>query len=90
MSKNIIVPMFSYSFKVYSLTFKSFIHFTFIFCICCEKVVQIHSFARSCTVFPVTSIENAVFSPFYVLASLTQINWPHERGFPAERSALFR
>ena len=57
----------SKSFMVLGLVFKSLIHFKFIFII--EKVVQFDFFAHSCPVFPKPFIEEAVFSPLYILAS---------------------
>lgn len=55
-----------------------------LFCMWCEKVVQIRSLEYSCTVFPVTSMENAF--PCGDLASLAQVSWPYEYGFPSELS----
>ena len=42
--------------------YMSLIHFEFIFCICCEKMFQFHSFTCSCPVFPAPLIEKTVFS----------------------------
>ena len=39
------------------------------FCMWCEKVVQSDSSACSCPVFLTSFIEEAVFSPLYMLAS---------------------
>ena len=65
MSKGIPPPMFSFrSFMVSGLTFRSLIHFEgvhiCVVCVCvcvcvvwCKKVVQFHSFACSCPVYPI-------------------------------------
>ena len=61
MSKGIL-PMFSSrSFIVSCLTFKSLIHFEFIFCIQCEKVVQFDSFP----------------SPVFQYCLLKRLSFPH-------------
>ena len=59
-----------YSFVVLSLTVK-FNPFCVYFCIWCETVVQFDPFAWSCSVFPIPSIEEVVFSSLYILASLS-------------------
>ena len=43
------------------LTFKSYIHFEFIFCVWCERVVRWNSCTCSCPVFPAPFIEEAIF-----------------------------
>ena len=51
--KEILLPMFSSrSFIVLSLTFKSLIHFQFIFFLWCKKVVQFHFFCTYLSTFP--------------------------------------
>ena len=54
-------------FMVLGLTFKSLIHFGFIF-VWCEKVVQFESLAYVTVQFPNIFIEKGVFSPLYSLA----------------------
>ena len=72
MSKSVL-PMFSSkSFIVSGLTFRSLIHFEFIF----VYGVKCHSFTCSCPVFPAPLIEGAVFSPFYILASFVKYKVP--------------
>ena len=63
-----ILPMFSSkSFIVSSLTFKSLIHFAFIylFLVWCQRMFQFHSFTCSCIVFPALFIEETVFIIVY-------------------------
>ena len=50
------------------LTFRSFIHFEFIFCVWCTKVVQVHSSACCCLVFPAPLAEETVFIPLDILS----------------------
>lgn len=52
---------------VSDLTFKSSIHFDFIFVYGVKKVAWFDSFACSCLVFPTLFIEEALFSPLYIL-----------------------
>ena len=67
-----VLPMFSSrSFMVSSLTFKSLIHFVFIFIysfMILENVLM-SLFPCSCPVFPAPLVEEAVFSPLYILAN---------------------
>ena len=56
----------SKSLIVSGLTFRSLIHFEFIFV---YGVREFHSFTCSCPVFPAPLIEEAVFSSVYMLAS---------------------
>ena len=56
----------SKSLIVSGLTFRSLIHFEFIFV---YGVREFHSFTCSCPVFPAPLIEEAVFSPLYILPS---------------------
>ena len=58
----------SKSFIVSGLTFRSLIHFEFIF-VYGVRECSIHSFSCSCPVFPAPLIEEEVFSPLYILAS---------------------
>ena len=55
----------SKSFIVSGLTFRSLIHFEFIFVYGVRKCS--HSFTYSCPVFPAPFIEEAVFAPLYFL-----------------------
>ena len=59
----------SKSFMVSSVTFRSLIHFEFIFVYGVKKIFLFHSFMCSCPVFPELLIEEAVFSPLYILTS---------------------
>ena len=69
MSKSVL-PMFSSkSFIVSGLTFRSLIHFEFIFVYGVRECSKFHSFTYSCPVFPAPLIEETVFSPSYILAS---------------------
>ena len=63
MSKSVLPMFFSKSFIVSGLTFRSLIHFEFIF------VYGVHSSSCSCPVFPAPLTEETVFSPLYILAS---------------------
>ena len=64
-----VLPMFSSkSFRVSSLTFRSLIHFEFIFVYGvreCSNFILLHV----AVLFPAPFIEEAVFSPLYILAS---------------------
>ena len=67
--------MFSYkSFIVSGLTFKSLIHFEFVFVYGVRK--SSNFILCSCAVFPAPFIEEAVFPPLYILASLSKISYP--------------
>ena len=50
------------------LTLRSFIHFEFIFCVWCKKVVQVHSSACCCPVFPAPLAEETVFIPLDIVS----------------------
>ena len=52
--------------------FRFLIHFEFIFLCLVLGSVPIHCFKCSCSVFPASFIEQTVFSPLYILASLSQ------------------
>ena len=59
----------SRSFTVSGLTFRSLIHFEFIFVCCvreCSDLILLHI---RCPVFPTPCIEETIFSPLYILAS---------------------
>ena len=65
-----VLPMFSSkSLIVSGLTLRSLIHFEFIFCVWCQGVFYFHTFTCTCPIFPAPLIEQAVFSPLYMLAS---------------------
>ena len=64
------------SFIVSGLTFRSLIHFEFIFVYGVRKCSNFISFTRSCPVFPAPFIEGAVFSPLYILASFIKNKVP--------------
>lgn len=51
-----------------SLTFKSLVHFEFIFLYGASRMFYFHSFTCSFIVFPELLIEKFTFSPFYVPA----------------------
>ena len=55
------------------LTFRSLIHFEFIF-LC--GVRKLHSFTCSCPFFPVSFIEEAIFAPLYIPASFVKNKVP--------------
>lgn len=57
-------------FRCYIQVFNSFLAY---FCVWYKKVVQFHSSACSCLVFPALFIDETVFSPLYVVAPLSQI-----------------
>ena len=64
-----VLPIFSFrSFIVSGLTFKSLIHFVFIFVYGVRKC-SIHSFTGGWPVFPVPLVKEIVFSPLYILSS---------------------
>jgi len=78
---NSVLPMFSSeSFVVWGLKFKSLIYFVFIFGYGLRKLD---------TVFPVPLIEEAVFSPLYILASFVKDTVPIVFGFIAGLYILF-
>ena len=72
-----VLPMFSYKKSVVSgLTFRSLIHFEFIFK---YGVRKCSIFILSCIavpVFPTPFIEDAVFAPLYILASFVKNKVP--------------
>ena len=70
-----VLPMFSSKrFIVSGLTFRSLIHFEFIFVYGVRKCS--HSFTYTCPVFPAPFIEEAVFAPLYILASFVKNKLP--------------
>ena len=68
-SRNLLHIFYSRSFMVSGPTLKSLIHFELNVCIWYKMVVQFHSFACGCPVFPKPFIKEAVLSPVYVLGS---------------------
>ena len=82
-----VLPMFSYkSFIVSGLTFRSLIHFEFIFVYGvrkCSNFVLLHVAVQF---FPAPFIEEAVFAPLYILASFVKNKvpigtWVYSLGF---------
>ena len=68
-----LLPVFSFGVLMVSyLTFSSFIHFEFIFCVWCKKVVQVHSSACHCPVFPAPLAEETVFIPLGTLSCFVE------------------
>ena len=64
-----VLPMFSSrSFIVSGLTFRSLIHFEFIFLYGVRECSSFILFTFSCAVFSVAFIEDAVFASLYILA----------------------
>ena len=69
-----VLPMFSSkSFIVFGLTFKSLIHFQFIFV---YGVRKCSNFSLLHVVFPAPFIEEAVFVPLYIPASFVKNKVP--------------
>ena len=67
-----VLPMFSSrSFIVSDLTFRSLIHFEFIFVYGVRKC-SFHSFTNGFPVFPEPLVKEIVFSPLYILASFVK------------------
>ena len=65
-----VLPMFSSrSFIVSDLTFRSLIHFEFIFVYGVRKCSFFHTFPCSCPVFPALFNEETVFAPLYTIVS---------------------
>ena len=70
------MPMFSSrSFTVSGLTFRSLIHFEFIFVYGVRKCL-FHSFTSGWPVFPAPLVKEVVFFPFYILASFVEDKVP--------------
>ena len=61
----------SKSFIVSDLTFRSLIHFEFIF-VCGVRKWSFHSFTSGWPVFPAPLVKEIVFSPLYILASFVE------------------
>ena len=86
MSSSILPMFYSKSFIVSGLTFRSLIHFEFIFVWGVRKCYNFqaissaisgyHSFTCSCPVFPAPLIEEAVFALLYILASFVENKVP--------------
>ena len=88
MSKSVL-PMFSSSsFMVSGPTFKSLIHLSLVLCMVWEAD-QFASFACCCPVFPTPFIEEAAFSPLYILPPLSWIKCPQKCGSISGLSVLF-
>ena len=62
----------SRSFTVSGLTFRSLIHFEFIFLYGVKKHSNLIVLHASCPVFPAPLVEETVFSPLYVLVSFVK------------------
>ena len=72
-----VLPRFSCkSFIAPGLTFRSLIHFEFIFVYGVRKCSNCHSFTCGCPVFPAPFIEEAVFATLYILASFVKNKVP--------------
>ena len=85
-----VLPVFSSkSFMVSGLTFKFLIHFEFIFVYCVRKCL-IHSFICHRPVVLTPLIEEAVFSPLYILSSFVKDKVPIGAWFISRLSILFR
>ena len=65
------------------------IHFEFIFCVWYKKMVQLHSSACCCSVFPAPFVEETVFFPLDILSCFVEDNWPYSYRFIAVFSILF-
>ena len=64
-----VLPMFSFqNFIISGLTFRSLIHFEFIFVYGVRKCSNFILLC-SCPVFPAPLTEEAIFAPLYILAS---------------------
>ena len=71
-----VLPMFSSkSFIVSGLTFRSLIHFEFIFA-CGVRSVLVLFYHMYLYIFPKPFIEEAVFSPLYIPASFVKDKMP--------------
>ena len=64
--------MFSRSFIVSGLMFRSLIHFEFIFVYGVRKCSKFHSFTIGWPVFPAPLVKEIDFSPSYILASFVK------------------
>ena len=76
MSKGVLSMLSSRSLIVSGLTFKSLIHFEFIFVCGVRKHSNFHSFTCSCPVFPAPFIEESVFAALYILSSFVKNEVP--------------
>ena len=68
MSKGVLPMFFSKSFIVSGLTFRSLIHFDFVFVYNVREWSD-HSFTCNCPVFLAPLIEETIFSALYTFAS---------------------
>ena len=66
----------SKSFIVYGLTFRSLIHFEFLFVYGVRKCSNFILLTCSCPVFPAPFIEEPVFAPLYILSSFVKNKVP--------------
>ena len=67
-----VLPMFSSrSFIVSGLTFRSLIHFEFIFCVVLESVL-VSFFYKWLTSFPTPLVKEIVFNPLYIFVSFVK------------------
>ena len=71
MSESVLPIFSSRSFIVSGLTFRSLIHFEFIFVYGVRKCSS-HSFTSGWLVFPAPLVKEIVFSPLYILASFVK------------------
>ena len=76
MSFSVLTIFSSKSSLVCGLTFRSLIHFEFIFVYGAKECSNFHAFMCSCLVFPAPFIEKAVFAPLYILASFVKNKVP--------------
>ena len=66
MSKSVLLMFSSRRFMVSCLTFRSLIHFRFIF-VYRQEMLSSHCFTSSCPVFPASLVEKNVVSSLYIL-----------------------
>ena len=71
-----VLPMFSLSFMVSGLSFRSLVHFEFIFVYGVKKCSNFIFLQCSCQVFPAPLIEEAVFAHYIFLPPLSKISYP--------------
>ena len=79
----------SKSFIVSGLTFRSLMHFEFIFVYGVRECSKFQSFTCSSPVFPAPLIEEAVFFHCKLLTPLSKIRLPYVHGFISRLSILF-
>ena len=83
-SKRLLPVFISRILMISCLTFRSFIHFEFVFCVWCKKVVQFHFSACCCPLLSAPFAEDCLFFHWILFPAVSKISWPYIYGSISE------